>query len=335
MQERAPERLPRRLRLAFLMQVVIASVVDRRRCLRRADRHARRRRAHRCENEAAYYWGSAQRSARVAPSGDGLRRLRWFRSARRRPRSRGRCAACAPGLHIAAGHARCWSASTTTSRLYLTYPQARIEPHRVLNMVLAPVLLALLAVALSSWFTYRIARRWSRRCTGWRARSALGSARPRTSRARRRTSLGGGAGHRSRAAGGALQRHGRAHARLRRPRTRFHPRCQPRAAHAADRDPRGQRPACRASRTCRSAGTRSLRADAMRGARHGGGDRRVPDPGARKRNRAADARISASPTSSTRKSRRRVPLLGRQAGGARGRTRHVAAPACVAARARA
>jgi len=43
-------------------------------------------------------------------------------------------------------------------RLYLTYPSSKID-HIAMRLVLAPVLLALLLVAASSWLTYRLARR--------------------------------------------------------------------------------------------------------------------------------------------------------------------------------
>ena len=73
---------------------------------------------------------------------------------------------------------------------------------------------------------------------------------------------------------------------LRRPRAQFHPRRQPRTAHAADR---GQG---RGRRDGRGGGAVAVRdprggARAARRARHGGADRVLPDPGARDRRRPA------------------------------------------------
>jgi len=43
-------------------------------------------------------------------------------------------------------------------RLYLTYPRSKID-HIAMRLVIGPVLLALLLVAISTWLTYRLARR--------------------------------------------------------------------------------------------------------------------------------------------------------------------------------
>jgi len=151
------QALPRRLRFAFLMQVAMASVVivaGAYAGLRIAEQDVA---ARTLRDEAAYYW--EQRSldpSRIAPDGAMLHgyAIPVGASAAALPES---LRSLQPGLHTLPDQLVLMEQRDDV-RLYLTYPQARID-RIAIQLILGPVLLALLAVALSSWFTYRIARR--------------------------------------------------------------------------------------------------------------------------------------------------------------------------------
>jgi signal transduction histidine kinase len=152
-----PRGLPHRLRFAFLAQVAMASLV----ILAGAyvalsvAKHDVAARA--LQDEAAYYW--QQRAAdpgRDAPDGALLHgyAVPIGASAAALPEE---LRNLAPGLHdlpdmlvLVQYH--------DDVQLYLTYPRSRIDQIS-LQLVLVPVLLALFAVAVSSWLTYRMARR--------------------------------------------------------------------------------------------------------------------------------------------------------------------------------
>src|SRR6478735_2248416 len=149
--------LPRRLRFAFLMQVAMASLVIVAGAyfalqIAKQDVAARILR-----DEAAYYWQQrAIDPTRVAPDGAMLHgyAIPVGASAAGLPDT---LRTLEPGLHNLPDMLVLVQ-SRDDVQLYLTYPQSRID-RIAFQLILAPVLLALLAVALSSWFTYRIARR--------------------------------------------------------------------------------------------------------------------------------------------------------------------------------
>jgi signal transduction histidine kinase len=149
--------LPRRLRFAFLMQVALASLVI------VAGAYAALLVAKQqiatglLREEAAYYWQQrALEPGRVAPDGAILHGfvIPFGASAASLPPS---LRPLQPGLHNLRDFLVLVERHGDT-QLYLTYPQSRIDKI-ALQLLLAPILLALLAVAFSSWLTYRMARR--------------------------------------------------------------------------------------------------------------------------------------------------------------------------------
>ncbi|MFL6591497.1 MAG: sensor histidine kinase [Luteimonas sp.] len=151
------QALPRRLRFAFLMQVAMASAVIVAGAYGALQIAKQDVAARTLRDEAAYYW--QQRSidpSRIPPDGAILHgyAIPVGASAAALPTS---LRSLSPGLHNLPDLLVLMEQRDDV-RLYLTYPQARID-RIALQLILAPVLLALLAVALSSWFTYRIARR--------------------------------------------------------------------------------------------------------------------------------------------------------------------------------
>ncbi len=153
-----PQGLPRKLRVAFAMQVVMASVVIIAGAWASVEvaKHQIARAA--LQEEADYFF--AMRDA-----GDADReppdeaRLRGYAV------SRGGSAASVPpvlralepGMHDL--HDQLVLVDERDEmRLYLAYPRATMDI-RSLQVVAAPVLLALLALLASAWFTYRNARR--------------------------------------------------------------------------------------------------------------------------------------------------------------------------------
>ncbi|MEO6264393.1 MAG: HAMP domain-containing sensor histidine kinase [Luteimonas sp.] len=152
-----PHGLPRQLRFAFLMQVVMASIVIIAGAFAAVTVAKHEIAARALQDEAAYYWEQrAADPARAAPDG---RLLHGYAvpagaSAVALPEP---LRNLEPGLHELQG-LLVLVQKRDDLRLYLTYPLARID-RASLQLVLVPVLLALLAVVASSWFTYRIARR--------------------------------------------------------------------------------------------------------------------------------------------------------------------------------
>jgi signal transduction histidine kinase len=107
--------------------------------------------------EAAYFWQQrAAEPTRTAPDGAVLHgyAVPIGASAAALPEA---LRSLAPGLH-SLPDALVLVERHEDVQLYLTYPQSHID-RIAFQLVLGPVLLALLAVALSSWLTYRIARR--------------------------------------------------------------------------------------------------------------------------------------------------------------------------------
>ena len=149
--------LPERLRMAFLIQAAIAALiilVGAGIAVQTAKRDVA---ASALREEADYFWD--QRAADpgacrpTAPSCTAT----CCPSAVRPRHCPLRCARCSPAC-TTCPICWCWLSSGDDMRLYLTYPRSKID-HIAMRLVLAPVLLALLLVAASSWLTYRLARR--------------------------------------------------------------------------------------------------------------------------------------------------------------------------------
>jgi signal transduction histidine kinase len=152
-----PPGLPRKLRHAFLMQVVMASIV----ILAGAyavvavTKHDIAARA--LQDEATYYWQQrAVDPARIAPGGAMLHSyaVPIGASTAALPES---LRDLEPGLHNLP-NLLVLVQQRGNIKLYLTYPQSRIDLISF-ELVLPPILLALLAVVASSWFTYQLAHR--------------------------------------------------------------------------------------------------------------------------------------------------------------------------------
>ena len=152
-----PQGLPRKLRFAFLMQVAMASLVILAGAYAALEVAKHDVAARTLQDEAAYYW--AQRAAdpaRGAPDGAMLHGYAvpiGASSAAVPEQLRN----LGPGLHDLPD-LMVLVQRRDDVQLYLTYPRSLID-RVAFQLVLAPVLLALLAVMASSWFTYRIAKR--------------------------------------------------------------------------------------------------------------------------------------------------------------------------------
>jgi signal transduction histidine kinase len=151
-----PQGLPRRLRLAFLLQVLMASIVivaGTYAAVAIASHELARRSL---ESEAAHYW--ARRTADPStPPPEGAA-LHGYLVA-----DGGSAVALPPVLrNLPPGLQNVQDLLVLVQerqglRLYLTYSQTSID-RLSWELVLVPMLLALLAVAASSWFTYRMSR---------------------------------------------------------------------------------------------------------------------------------------------------------------------------------
>ena len=152
-----PQGLPRKLRFAFLLQVAMASLVILAGtwvAVHYARQHIA---AGALQEEADYFW--AQRALDPAWAPPNEARLRGYyvsdggSAAQLPPDLR----PLEPGLH----RLEKWLVLVDRrddGLLYLTYPR-QVARIRALQMVFVPVLLALLALAASAWYTYRNARR--------------------------------------------------------------------------------------------------------------------------------------------------------------------------------
>lgn len=152
-----PQGLPRKLRSAFLLQVAMASIVILAGAYAAVTIAKHEIAARALQDEAAYYWERrAADPARIAPDGamlHGYAAPSGVSTAALPERLRN----LGVGLH-GLPDLLVLVQQRDGVLLYLTYPQSRIDQISF-QLVLLPVLLALLAVASSSWFTYRIARR--------------------------------------------------------------------------------------------------------------------------------------------------------------------------------
>lgn len=151
-----PQGLPHKLRFAFLMQVAMASIVIVVGAYAAVVvvRHAIA--ADALSDEATYFWAQRQANpARLPP--DGVILHGYIATTGGLATLPEPLRNLTPGLHdlpdlLVLVQRR------GNDQIYLTYPQSRL--HQIAyEVVLLPVLLALLAIAASSWFTYRMARR--------------------------------------------------------------------------------------------------------------------------------------------------------------------------------
>ena len=152
-----PHGLPRKLRFAFLMQVAMASLVIVAGTWVAMIVAQQQIAEYALQEEADYFW--TQRALDPAQEPPDEARLRGYAvgigdSAAGVPEALRRLP---PGLHQLPDMVVLVD-ERDDARLYLTYPREEMN-QRALQMVLAPVLLALLALAASAWFTYRNAKR--------------------------------------------------------------------------------------------------------------------------------------------------------------------------------
>jgi signal transduction histidine kinase len=151
-----PQGLPRRLRLAFLLQVLMASIVIVAGTYAAVAIASQELARQSLEREATRYWERRAADPSLAPpQGDALRGYVV---------ADGSSAAALPSTlrNLRPGLQQVQDLLVLVEerqglRLYLTFSQSRID-ELSWQLVLVPMLLALLAVAASSWFTYRMAR---------------------------------------------------------------------------------------------------------------------------------------------------------------------------------
>ena len=188
-------------------------------------------------------------------------------------------------------------------RLFLLFKQEQVDSLAFWFGVV-PLALVLAVVYLIAWTTYRTSRRavspviWlARQVEQWDPK------RP-TQRAEAARTCPCDVEGETLTLASSLHDFASPHRPLRRARAQLHPRRLARIAHAADRDPRRRRHDGR--RRDAVAGVAPL-AQAHPGGRprHGGADRSLPDPGARRRHRPAGRRLLASAKWPARKSTRR------------------------------
>ena len=148
--------LPHKLRFAFLLQVAMASIVIVAGAYASVAVVQRELAQHSLQDEASYYWEQrANDVSRAAPDGKVLHGYAV---------AAGASAVAVPpalrnlptGLH-SVQDLLVLVQDRGGVRLYLTYSQTLIDRVSWL-LVAVPVLLALLAVVVSSWFTYRMSR---------------------------------------------------------------------------------------------------------------------------------------------------------------------------------
>src|SRR4249919_546647 len=149
--------LPRKLRLAFLLQVLMASIVIVDGTYAAVAIASQELARQSLESEAAHYWARRAGDPSIPPpegaSLHGYLIADGGSAVALPPGLRG----LPPGLHSVQGLVAVVE-GREGARLYMVYSQRRIEEWSWWIAV-TPMLLALLAVAASSWFTYRMSRR--------------------------------------------------------------------------------------------------------------------------------------------------------------------------------
>ena len=149
--------LPRKLRFAFLMQVAMASIVILAGTWVAMTVAKEQIARYALQEEADYFWSRrALDPAREPPDESRLRgyALAAGDSAAGLPPA---LRQLEPGVHLLPD-LLVLVEQRGEERLYLTFPREAMD-QRSLQMVFAPLLLALLALSASAWFTYRNARR--------------------------------------------------------------------------------------------------------------------------------------------------------------------------------
>ncbi len=154
-----PQGLPRKLRIAFTAQVLMAGLAIVLGAYVSAVAVGRELSKRLLQEEAAYFWQrQAQDPAHAAPHSrmlDGHMVAPGASAARLPDQVRG----LAPGFHTLDDEGLLLLVDERDDgRLYLIYSQSRLD-RLALLLVAVPVLLALLAVIASSRYTYRIAKR--------------------------------------------------------------------------------------------------------------------------------------------------------------------------------
>ena len=148
--------LPRKLRLAFLLQVLMASIVIVAGTYAAVEIASHELARQSLESEASHFWARHAVDTSVEPPEGAA--LHGFLVA-----DGGSAATLPPALrNLPPGLQQVQDLLVLVQdrqgqRLYLTYPQSFID-RLSWQLVLVPMLLALLAVAASSWFTYRMSR---------------------------------------------------------------------------------------------------------------------------------------------------------------------------------
>ncbi len=148
--------LPRQLRYAFLLQVVMASVVILAGTYASVTVFKRDMASQALHNEAAFFWKQRASDPIKAPPDGFLLHGRLLPVGGSTDSLPLPLRPLAPGLHALPDQVVLVD-ERDGLRLYLSYPQDRID-WAVLRVVSLPVLLALLALAASAWFTYRNAK---------------------------------------------------------------------------------------------------------------------------------------------------------------------------------
>jgi signal transduction histidine kinase len=201
-----PRGLSRRLKSIFFLQALLASgaiVLGTYLASQWSIEHVTRRYLH---DEARYFWSAdARLGGRAVPPNSSIMRSHAVRSAADRALVPAQLRALSPGVHRLPGRDYVLVQDRAGTRLYLVYQQRRIAGYGHLLM-LAPLLLSVLAVGLSTWFAYRIARRTAAP-VDWLARE-VGRWDPREPDTRMLASdkLPADAGQETRQLAGALQR---------------------------------------------------------------------------------------------------------------------------------
>jgi len=149
--------LPRKLRYAFFLQVAMASVVivaGAWVAMHLAKQHITSKSL---QLEADYFWERRADDASWSPPHDARLRGYFVSDGGSAAQLPVQLRPLAPGMHELADSLVLVD-RRGDGRLYLTFPRDAAD-RRSLQMVIAPVLLALLALAASAWFTYRRAMR--------------------------------------------------------------------------------------------------------------------------------------------------------------------------------
>lgn len=153
-----PQGLPRKLRIAFIVQVLMAGIAIVLGTYVSAAVVGRELSKRTLQEEAAYFWQRQAVSPEHAAPQSRILNGYMVPSGASAARVPARFRRLPPGFHELTDEGLLLLVEERDrGRLYLTYAQSRLE-RLALLLVAVPVLLALLAVVLSSRYTYRIAK---------------------------------------------------------------------------------------------------------------------------------------------------------------------------------